>query len=266
MPQDDAAVAKEKAKRDAILADILKNFDERAEYMRASTLMQRRIETPYLKAVSAVNREKMAAFQNRIRSLGDEAFAGFNHPSYYGELDVAQSLQRKAKYVAELRLDISSPLRILDLSTSGGHFPFMATQYGHEVIGIDIDLPGNALVLEMYGIKQIVHSILPNAPLPVAGKFHLITALFPMFNRHGGREPKHKFWDVGDWLQFITYLSTLLNYRGRIFLQLNRYYLNGRQDVTDDLMDLFDAKNEAHVNYMNRTILLTLDGPISLPK
>lgn len=263
-PAGTVSTVAQKAKNEALKADILANFDERVEYVRLATLMQRRVEAPYLKAAAAVDRKKMSALQDHYGKLGDADFAGIPLAGH-AELDVVKSLQAKAKYIAGLRLDVSSPVKILDLSLGGGHFAFLAAQYGHEITGIDTDIPMYLPILDMYGIKRTVHAITPDDPLPVAGKFDLIVAVPPSFNRQKGSGPARKFWMVADWLRFIDYLTTLIEYPGRIFLALGRYYYTDerRRDVTDELMDLFD-KNGFFVNYANRTILLDIDKPLKL--
>jgi hypothetical protein len=262
LPTRTALTAAEKARKAALMADMLGNFDERVEYVRLSTLMQRRVETPYLRATAAVDRKKMSALQKHYSKLDDEAFAT-STLSAYTELDVVKSLQAKARYIANLRLDVSPPLKILDLSMGGGHFAFLATQYGHTVTGIDADIPIYSPVLDMYGLNPVTCAITPRGLLPVTGKFDLIVAVPPTFNRHGGSGSR--FWMVAEWLQFIEYLSTLIEYPGRIFLALGRYYyMNGqRWDVTDELMDFFD-RHRFFVNYANRSILLKIDNSLKL--
>lgn len=244
-----------------VLESILSDFDERVEKVRMASALPRRIEDVYLKAAAAVDRKKMRALQDHVRNLGDAVFEGTG--GQYNYLDIAQYLKIKAKHVVELRLDQGPPLSIFDLATGGGHFPFLACQYGHKAIGIDIDVPTYASILEMYGIERIAKPIMRMEKMPVTGPFDLITALQPMFNRNYASRDR-SFWTIDEWIWFVEYLSTLLRYPGRIYFSLNRYFVN-RIDMTDDLLDLFEA-NGAYVEFDTRTVLFTTDKPIKLKK
>jgi hypothetical protein len=254
-------VEKVKPTPQEVLASILSDFDERVEKVRAASALPRRIEDVYMKAAAAVDRTKMRKLQADVRKLGDAVFEGTG--GQYNYLDIAQYLKIKARHVVELRLDQGPALSILDLATGGGHFPFLACQYGHKAIGIDIDVPTYSSILEMYGIERIAKPIMRMEKMPVNGPFDLITALQPMFNRNYASRDR-SFWTVDEWIWFVEYLSTLLNFPGRIYFSLNRYFVN-RIDMTDDLLDLFEA-NGADVEFDTRTVLFAVDRPLKLKK
>jgi hypothetical protein len=244
-----------------VLAEVLLDFDKRLEQVRAASALPRRIDAVFLKAAAAVDRKKIAALQDHVRNLGDAVFEGTG--GQYNYLDIARYLKIKAKHVVELRLDKGPPLSIFDLATGGGHFPFLAKQYGHKTIGIDFDLPTYASILEMYGIERIPSPIVRMEPMPVTGPFDLITGLQPMFNRNW-TDRQRNFWTIDEWIWFVEYLSTLLRYPGRIYFSLNRYYVN-KKDTTDDLLDLFEA-NGAYVEFSTRTVLFNVEKPLKLTK
>ncbi len=255
------AVNRPKIDPRAVLAKVLSDFDERVEEVRAEEELPRRIEAVFLKGAAAIDRETFRKFQADLLALGDAVFQKAG--GQYNYLDIARYLAIKAHHVVELRLDRASPLKILDLATGGGHFPFLAKQYGHEVIGIDLNIPIYAKILGLYSVERIAQPIIRMQRMPVAGPFDVITALRPMFNRSLG-DPTHRFWTIDEWIWFIEYLCSLLRYPGRIYFSLNRYFVQQR-DTCDDLLDLFEA-NGASVCFDSRTVLFKLDGPIKLRK
>jgi hypothetical protein len=234
--------------------------DERVELIRASSFLQARIEAVYLKAVAAVDRKKLAAFQERVRNLGDANYS--RNKFEFDNDDIAPALKNAARNVVELGLDRSSPLKILDLATGGGHFPFIAKQYGHDVVGIDDPLYTE--ILDLYGVKAIKHPLRRMDRLPVNDPFDLITGIQPRFKQQAHLGHPKGLWTVEEWIWFVEHLSELLRYPGRIYFILSRYPVNG-QDMCDDLLDLFEA-NGAYVNFFNRTVVLNLDKPIKLTK
>jgi len=170
---------------------------------------------------------------------------------------------------AELDLDRSPrPLRVLDLATGGGHFPYLAQVYGHQVVGVDIDVLIYAQLCEMYGVERVVEPIRKMQPIDLPGKFDLITALRPQFNLN--ENPKlegRRYWTVDEWVWFIEHLSTLLNYPGRLFFAMNRYpeANEGNRDMVNDLLELF-LLNGAKVDFFDRGVLLPVSGPLKLKR
>jgi hypothetical protein len=250
-----------KVDRNVVLAQVLADFDERVEQVRITEELPRRIEAVFLRGAAAVDRARLARFQGELRDLGDTIF--HKTGGQYNYLDIARYLAIKSRHVVELGLDRGPPLRIFDLATGGGHFPFLARQYGHDVGGIDMDVPTYTRILDLYGIDRIARPIVRLEKMPVSGPYDVITGLAPMFNRSYG-DRSNRFWTVDEWIWFVEYLCELLRYPGRIYFSLNRYFVQ-RRDMTDDLLDLFEA-NGAHVEFSHRTVLFKLEKPIKLRK
>ena len=253
------------------LWELLDDFDAQAEAARRKPPTTRRILDAYDKGVAAVDRARVEALKAYVRENAD-ALARLPsskrlalHPSKY--LDLASYLKDKARWIVDLRLDVSRPLRILDLGVGGGHFPFLARAHGHAPLGLDMDVEMFGRILEAYAIPRVIHTIEPREPLPVTGTFDLITALQMTFNRkdENERNPDEAFWSEDEWAWFLQHLSLHLAYPGRIFLNLNRQAYPGTdRHHADDLMGMFERFG-ANVDYWKHTVLFELDRPWAPP-
>jgi SAM-dependent methyltransferase len=142
-------------------------------------------------------------------------------------LDPVMWFESKLRLAQSLGLDKSPPLRILDLGTGPGHFPFVARFYGHDVTGTD--LPARTRGVEksdhiydalcaMYRVKRIGNEIKPNAKLEgLGGRYDLVTAFLAAFNVDEEKKP----WSVEHWRFFLKSLKRdVLNDGGVLFMTL----------------------------------------------
>jgi SAM-dependent methyltransferase len=119
-----------------------------------------------------------------------------------------------------LNLHKSRPLKILDLGTGTGYFPYICSLYGHEVIALDLDIvPMYNELCQFFNINRKTHRIMKYENLPNFGvKFDLITAFMIKFNQHNQSDQ----WHVNEWQFFLKDLiNNQLMEKGRVFLQLN---------------------------------------------
>lgn len=134
-----------------------------------------------------------------------------------------------------LGLHRSRPLRILDLGCGAGWFLLACRHWGHEAVGLDLD------VFELYNrliqaldIHRHVHRIEPQSPLPDIGRFDLVTAFYPMFDSAWMRvdgSVHFTRWEASDWAFFLEDLrSRVLRPDGRVYLKLN-HRLSEESDV-----------------------------------
>jgi SAM-dependent methyltransferase len=145
----------------------------------------------------------------------------------------AGSSQRYAKYsdvehwlkinlprVLELKLDRSTPKSILDLGCGAGFFLFLAQQFGHSCVGLDVaDFPLSNELIDLFGIERIACRIRGFEPLPELGrKFDLITAFSAAFNRN---EDESRGWNPEEWKFFLDDLEARLKPQGEILLEIN---------------------------------------------
>jgi SAM-dependent methyltransferase len=168
----------------------------------------------------------------RLREIQQRyASSSVNYAKY---ADVERWLKRHIKHIQDLQLHRSPPNEILDLGCGGGFFLFIAKQFGHSGLGLDIDefpLLGELLVL--LDVPRTAWTIQPFELLPDLGrKFDLITAFSTRFNRD--REDRH-VWGAKEWNFFLDDLARQLKSGGKVFFEINsgktnRYY---PQEVRD---------------------------------
>jgi SAM-dependent methyltransferase len=164
--------------------------------------------------------------QKRLREIQERyASSTLNYAKY---ADVERWLKRHAARVQDLQLHRSPPSEILDLGCGGGFFLFIARQFGHSGLGLDIDeFPLLAELLALLEVPRKVWTIQPFEPLPDFGrKFDWITAFSTRFNRDS---EDRVIWQVAEWDYFLTDLGRHLKPGGRVFLEINsgktrRYY------------------------------------------
>lgn len=95
---------------------------------------------------------------------------------------------------------LNGPRRsLLDLGTGAGHLLRIATDHGHEAMGIDVANPTYADCAALLGVDRRVSAILPKAPLPdFKRKFDVATGIWVKFDTVGrGRAPT--YWGPDEW-------------------------------------------------------------------
>lgn len=111
----------------------------------------------------------------------------------------------------------SPPLRILDMGTGTGIFPYLCGKMGHDATGLDVpDMPKeDAQVFALRNllrIKTLTGSIKAQKPIEISGEYDLVTAFMTTFNR---------FWTFDDWIYLFRDLKKHMSPEGRIHLQFN---------------------------------------------
>ena len=172
--------------------------------------------------------------QNRLREMQQRyASSPLNYAKY---ADVARWLKRHVAKVQDLHLHRLPPKEILDLGCGGGFFLFIARQFGHSGVGLDVDeFPLFQELTSLLEVPRVVYTIEPFRLLPVFDrKFDLITAFSTRFNRD--RVDQH-VWGVKEWNFFLDDLGRRLKAGGQVFFEINagkvaRYY-------PDEVRELF---------------------------
>ncbi len=186
-------------------------------------------------------------------------------------IDPVVWLESKLSAAIALGLDKSAPLSILDIGTGGGHFSFVATYFGHEVIGVDLpeEVRWSATrylyddLCSMYGAKREPCRISPGVSLPDLGRFDLVTAFMAAFNATNfeplqGHEglPERQPWSVDDWRWFFREVSSKWTKpSARMFLKLSNAntpddvwgYLESRAIKTDRNLSQVELQPSAYV-------------------
>jgi len=134
--------------------------------------------------------------------------------------DVEHWLKINLPRVQELELDRLAPKQILDLGCGAGFFLFLAKQFGHKCLGLDVgDFPLSNELIELFGLERVTWKIRALQPLPDFGrKFDLITGFSAAFNRS---EDESRGWNPDEWKFFVDDLERCLEPGGEILLEIN---------------------------------------------
>jgi SAM-dependent methyltransferase len=140
---------------------------------------------------------------------------------YAKYIDAERWLKRNLPRVRRLKLDRSRPKQILDLGCGAGFFLFIAKQFGHAGIGVDMGQHQvcNEL-LDLFGVEREVWRIQAFHPLPDFGrKFDLVTAFSTAFHRTADQSVG---WGTDEWIFFLDDLfDRQLKPGGEIFFDIN---------------------------------------------
>jgi len=178
---------------------------------------------------------------NRLREI-QRRYAN-SKDRYAKYADVEHWLKINLPRVEDLKLDRSPPKQILDLGCGAGFFLFLAKQFGHSGIGLDVDdFPLSNELSELFGVERVTWRVRALQPLPDFGrKFDLITAFSAAFNRS---EDESRGWNTGEWKFFLDDLDRHRKPGGQVLLEINsgkdqRYF-------SAEIRELF-LKRAAHV-------------------
>ena len=144
-----------------------------------------------------IDKERLRGIQKRYATSTDR-YAKYANVQHWLEINLPR--------VRELKLDRSSPKEILDLGCGAGFFLFLAKQFGHPGVGVDVDLyPISNELIELFAVERMSHRISAFEPLPEFGrKFDLITAFSSAFGRS---EDESRGWNVDEWKFFLDDLD-----------------------------------------------------------
>lgn len=142
-------------------------------------------------------------------------------------------------------------MRVLDIGTGAGYFPYVCRYYGHEVEAIDV--PDNEMyndIVRALGIRRHHQKLEALHDLCVSARYDLITGFMICFNNHN----RSNVWHVEQWDYFLkSIISNNLLPKGRIFLSMNPE--KGPVPVHRDLIEFF-RRSGADVNGLQVSIAL----------
>jgi cyclopropane fatty-acyl-phospholipid synthase-like methyltransferase len=154
----------------------------------------------------------------RLRDI-QKRYAGSND-RYAKYANIEHWLKINLPRVRELKLDHSPPKQILDLGCGAGFFLFLAKQFGHHCVGVDVDaFPLSNELIGLFGIERVTWRIRAHQPLPDFGrKFDLITAFSSAFGRS---EDESRGWTIEEWKFFLEDLDRHRAPGGEVLLEIN---------------------------------------------
>jgi SAM-dependent methyltransferase len=141
----------------------------------------------------------------------------------YKYFDVCFWIRDKIERAKRLDLFDRPPLRILDLGTGAGHFPAVCAALGHEVIGLDVEVPLYTDLARLMKVDRRIFRLSPRQPLPELGRFDVVTGVAVSFDSLGrDAQSVRRYWSVDDWAYLIRHLSEdHARYPGRLYFELN---------------------------------------------
>ena len=193
----------------------------------------------------------LAKIDNRRLREIQRRYAG-STDRYAKYADVEHWLKINLPRVQELELDRSEPKKILDLGCGAGFFLFLAKQFGHKCLGLDVgDFPLSNELIELFGLERVTWKVRALQPLPDFGrKFDLITGFSAAFNRS---EDESRGWNPDEWKFFLDDLDRRLEPGGEILLEINSG--KDKRYFSAEVRDLF-LKRGARVDgervYLNK--------------
>lgn len=139
------------------------------------------------------------------------------------------------------RLDINKRenLKILDISTGCGYFPYISNYFGNNAEGTDlIDCELYNELINILEIRRQECAIKAFTKLDIIGKFDLVTSFMICFNNHQSKD----LWHIKEWDYFLdNIISDHLNPGGEIFFSFNAE--NVKEPIDTELLDFFKSRN-----------------------
>ncbi len=167
----------------------------------------------YLLQTTDLEKFKKLQFQYLSDSRKTNTRLKYIHPIHY--------FRSKMMVALRLELDKEDPIKILDIGTGAGHFPAIASFFGHEVIGMDFDNDFYNDLCDVYNVNKWANKIETNGDIPEleSGPVDFVTGFMTAFNIDDRGNP----WTTDTWDHFFDRVSEKwLVKGGRIFLQLSR--------------------------------------------
>jgi 2-polyprenyl-3-methyl-5-hydroxy-6-metoxy-1,4-benzoquinol methylase len=223
------------------------------------------LRTPVLMATSSHYRKIRKLAQPIIASIRRDAVDKvheLHRNSTDGYTKYFHDLDWNIEYVVNeaLQADLVNvpPQRVLDIGCGPGYFLYALQQFGHDVVGLDVDWTEifNDLIKELK-IPRIVHAVEAFKPMPPTGeKFDVITALGIVFDMH--RTPD--IWGPKQWEFFLADCRSRLRPGGRVFLRFNPATTQKFDFIRDDVAEMLRKMPGGKLSESKEIFLLTLPG------
>jgi SAM-dependent methyltransferase len=182
-----------------------------------------------------------ARFQERLEQHGPRAKEG----KYFDLVGHMARAITEARHLGVIDAKVS--LRVLDLGTGCGYFPYVCRYLGHKITTIDKQEGKYGYAREQLGVPAHLWEMTPESPLPDLGQqFDLITAFQPVFflyRPEGFGTP----WNEDMWEKFFQRLKPALADGGRFYLGANDM---SRVDKSayQEMLEYFERKKSDRVS------------------
>ncbi|MDQ2860192.1 MAG: class I SAM-dependent methyltransferase [Pseudomonadota bacterium] len=228
----------------------------------AQSFVEPRYRAVYDAAADRIDADEYAALQLKWR----DRLIDFDPKFIYKYFDVCFWIKDKIERADRLGLFDRPGLRILDLGTGAGHFPAICAALGHEVIGLDVEVPLYGDLARLMKVDRQIFRLLPRQPLPDLGRFDLITGVAVSFDSLGRDAASvRRYWSVEDWAWLILHLSEARSlYPGRLYFELNFQVLADNTLRYNQALLEACARAGADVLAARGRIAFAVDGPIVL--
>lgn len=126
------------------------------------------------------------------------------------------------RHVRNLDLDTSSPKRILDVGCGFGLFAHLCGHYGHDAMGLDLDIPLYRAAADLLGVEYTVGQVTGLKRLPTGLRgFDVISAIAVKFDQPEYLTAEHPYWTAETWSFWLGDMADRLNEGGLIYLKLH---------------------------------------------
>ncbi len=160
-------------------------------------------------------------------------------------LDAEKWLISMCHEAVNLTLHDRPPLRILDIGSGPGYFPYVCTLLGHDAWALD--RPSMPLFVELRALMHVPfveHAVRAREALPaLRDRFDLVTAHRVQFNAKKGTGQRELF-DLDDWAFFLDDLRdrVLVPGGGLILKMINQDDYTGLKFGDAPLMRFFESR------------------------
>src|SRR5665213_1458110 len=196
----------------------LESFDQRMRQIDA-TISNPNYKSVFNSAINRIDGDEYAYLQLKWQ----DRLVNFDPKFIYKYFDVCFWIKDKLERAKRLDLFDRPPLRILDLGTGAGHFPAVCAALGHEVIGLDVEVPLYTDLARLMKVDRRIFRLSPRQPLPDLGRFDVITGVAVSFDSLGrDAHSVRRYWSLEDWAYLIRHLTQERSrYPARLYFELN---------------------------------------------
>ena len=194
----------------------------------------RKIRKSAREILATIDHAGIKKLQQKYHSVTTDDYSWVRY--LYPESHMLREVFRVAKY----GLAASEPLRILDLGTGAGYFPYVCRHYGHNCVGVDVEEELFGAVAAVLGVDRRIWTVTPQMiDAPIDRRFDLVTAFQVAFDNIVNQADPDP-WTQESWELFIRRLEEdFVEPGGRIVLTGVRSCLKGSPYYSLGVRDFF---------------------------